>query len=129
MSRRVAQLLDVARRDRDLRRVHCLNDTLSQINSALRAGQMRTRRLRRSAGGGDAAELRHETASIEALDARLSSLDDAARTCVGGEPTGPSGVTRVVVTVEPSTPREDPTRYGRPRADLPWVPPPASPLM
>jgi len=127
-SRRVAALLDLARRERHLPRVHCLDDVLSQINSTVRSIDLRTDRLAQAIRRRDARSRGHEITVLTVLEGRRGELEAEARMCVGDTPvTGTRTV--VTVTVDRSVPDEDPTRLGSRRPGLPWVPPPASPSL
>lgn len=128
LSRRVQRHLDEARRDGDARRVQCLDDVLSQANAVVRMSREATERLQRGIALSDDARRRHAVSVLGVLDRRIQVLDAELRICNGDRPdAGPSGRTRVIVTVDRDVPREDPTRLGSEPPTVPYIPPPASP--
>ena len=67
ISRRVLGMLDEARRERDIIRVTCLNDKLTQINAHRRTLESRMRNLQEANTTGDSERRNHEFTVITVL--------------------------------------------------------------
>lgn len=129
LSRRVASMLDEARRENDVIKVTCLDDKLTQINAHRRTLSDRVESLQEASQVGDEGRRNHEFTVITVLGQNLTELERAANECVGQD-LYETGTTRVTTTIDPSTPDEDPTLIPEvPGADVPFIPPPASPTM
>jgi hypothetical protein len=126
LSRRVAGMLDEARRENDVIRVTCLDDKLTQINAHLRTLGSRLESLQEASQLGDEGRRNHEFTVITVLGQNLTELDRAANECIGQD-LFETGTTRVTTTIDPSVPNEDPSVIPVPVAPtVPFIPPPAS---
>lgn len=126
ISRRVMSMLDEARRERDIIRVTCLNDKLTQINAHLRTLQSRRQNLQEAVQTGDDGRRNHEFTVITVLGQHFTTLEQEANQCIGQD-IFETGTTQVVTTIDPSTPDEDPSTLPQPPGPgVPFVPPPAS---
>lgn len=126
ISRRISGLLDDARRERDIIRITCLNDKLTQVNVNLRTAQSRLRALEEAVEGNDESRRNHEFTILTVLDQKWRQLEREAQDCVGGGPYDTDGRTTVRVWVA-GVPDEDPTQitdvvFG----DVPTMPPSSS---
>lgn len=129
LSRRVASMLDEARRENDVIRVTCLDDKLTQINAHRRTLGARTESLQEASQVGDEGRRNHEFTVISVLAQNLTELERAANECIGQD-IFETGTTRVTTTIDPNTPDEDPTVLPEvPGPDVPIIPPPGSPTM
>lgn len=128
ISRRLLSMLDEARRERDIIRVTCLNDKLTQVNAHLRTLQSRRSNLQEAVDTGDESRRNHEYTVITVLGQHFRTLEQEANSCVGQD-IFETGSTRVTVEVDPSTPEEDMTIQDPPPPDSPYIPPPASGFM
>lgn len=129
LSRRVAGMLDEARRENDVIRVTCLDDKLTQINAHLRTLSSRLESLQEASQLGDEGRRDHEFTVITVLGQNLTELDRAANECVGQD-LYETGATRVTTTIDPSVPDEDPSVIVPPaEIPVPYIPPPASPTI
>lgn len=127
ISRRVQQMLDQARRERDIMRVTCLNDKLTQVNANLRTAGARSDSLREAVQMNDDGRRNHEFTVITVLGQKFRTLEQEANQCIGQD-IFETGTTRVETTVDPETPDEDPTTVPTfPEIPVPFIPPPASP--
>ncbi|MFW6067493.1 MAG: hypothetical protein ACOC97_04085 [Myxococcota bacterium] len=127
ISRRVQSMLDQARRERDIIRVTCLNDKLTQVNANLRTLEERIGNLQAAAEANDGDRRNHEYTVITVLAQKLSVLEQEANQCIGQD-IFETGATRVVTDIDPATPDEDPTQLDEtPDVDVPFIPPPLSP--
>ena len=125
ISRRVLQMLDEARRERDIIRVTCLNDKLTQINAHLRTLQSRRRNLTEANEIGDENRRNHEFTVITVLGQHFRTLEGEANACIGQD-IFETGTTRVIIEVDPATPDEDLVVQEPPPPETPYIPPPAS---
>ena len=129
LSRRVAGMLDEARRENDVIRVTCLDDKLTQINAHLRSTTSRVESLQEASQLGDEGRRNHEFTVITVLGQNLTELDRAANECIGQD-LYETGTTRVTTTIDPNVPDEDPGVIPTPpQVDVPFIPPPASPTI
>ena len=129
LSRRVAGMLDEARRENDVIRVTCLDDKLTQINAHLRSTTGRVESLQEASQLGDEGRRNHEFTVITVLGQNLTELDRAANECIGQD-LYETGTTRVTTTIDPNVPDEDPGVIPTPpMIDVPFIPPPASPTI
>jgi hypothetical protein len=128
VSRRVLAMLDEARRERDIIRVTCLNDKLTQINAHLRTLQSRRENLQDAVDTGDESRRNHEFTVITVIGQHFRTLEQEANACVGQD-IFETGTTRVVVDIDPSTPEEDLVVRDPGQPEVPFIPPPASGTM
>lgn len=126
LSTRVQGMLDEARRQGDVLRVTCLDDKLTQINAHVRTLGDRVEALQESVRLSDGDRQNHEYTVITVLGQNLTQLDRGANECIGSD-MYETGTTRVVTTIDPATPTENPAelRPMSPEA-IPFIPPPAS---
>lgn len=129
ISRRIAQLLDDARRERDIMRITCLNDKLTQVNVNLRTAQARLRALEDAVEGSDESRRNHEFTILTVLDQKWRQLEREAQECVGTGIFDTEGRTTVRVWVS-GVPDDDPTQLSDVGvfADIPTMPPNSSTL-
>ena len=127
LSRRVSAMLDEARQDRDIIRVTCLNDKLTQINANIRTLENRTDNLQASVDSADRDRGGHEFTVISVLDQKLNLLEREASQCIG-EDIFETGATTVTTEIDEGTPTDDPTVIPAtpPSSPVPYIPPPAS---
>lgn len=128
ISRRVLAMLDEARRERDIIRVTCLNDKLTQINAHLRTLQQRRENLQEAINTGDESRRNHEFTVITVLGQHFRTLEQEAGACIGQD-IFETGTTRIIFEVDPSTPEEDLIIQDPGLPEVPFIPPPASGAM
>jgi hypothetical protein len=102
-SQAVLRQLQVARAERDVVRVLCLNDKLNQVDVALRSAEDRMVALRSAVERGDTDRARHEHTVLDVLNDRVRVLVSESNQCVGEE-TGFIGEAEVSVSVDPNLP-------------------------
>jgi hypothetical protein len=119
-SQSILRQLELARRDRDVVRVLCLNDKLNQVDVALRSAQDRLSALRTAVARGDDDRARHEFTVLDVLNDRVRVLVNESNQCVGEE-TGFIGEAEVSVTIDPNLPDAE---TGGPGPDGATPPPP-----
>lgn len=131
VARRVQQMLDEARGEGDMVRITCLDDKLTQVNSAARILGERSGALNDAVQANNGPLRNHEFIVISVLGQRLQLLEQEANQCVSAE-IFEVGESLVTTTIEEETPAEDPTITPTP-PELPFpgsiLPPPASPFM
>lgn len=129
ISRRVATMLDESRRERDIIRVTCLNDKLTQVNANVRTLELRVDALREAVQGDNVERRNHEYIVITVLGQKFEILEQEANQCIGQD-IFETGATRVETVVDPSTPDEDPNvMVEPPTVPAPFIPPPSSPAI
>jgi hypothetical protein len=125
LSRRLLSMLDEARRDRDIIRVTCLNDKLTQTNAHIRTVQSRRSNLQEAVTTNDDNRRNHEFTVLTVLGQHFRTLEQEANACVGQD-LFETGSTRVDVEVDPSTPEEDLQAQQTTAGTATYIPPPAS---
>jgi len=104
----VRRQLSTAREQRDVVKVLCLNDKLTQINVAVRSAQDRGVSLRASVTRSDKDRSRHEFTVLRVLRDRVRTLVSESNQCIGEE-VGFIGDSKVTATIDPNIPAIDPT--------------------
>ena len=122
-SERIVRLLDEARYARAARRARCLDDRLAQSNASIREIERRLGALRAAVGAHDDARRDHEHVVVARIGRHVEQIETEARICAGLDPSRATNRTRVVMTVDPSTPRDDPTRVPGSQAGALILPP------
>jgi len=108
---RVSRLLDTARQERDIIKVNCLNDKLTQIDVTLRSSRDHQDLLQTAVQINNDGQRNHEYALITIFRQRANTLEEEARRCVGEE-TGNFGEDQTVTfRVSPNIPEQDTTQY------------------
>lgn len=126
LSRRVSVTLDEARQERDIIRVTCVNDKLTQVNANLRTVELRVTNLQDAVAAQDASRRNHEFTVIAVLGQKFVVLDREAAQCIGQD-IYETGSTRVITEIDPNNPDEDPTVLPDPVVPvIPFIPPPES---
>lgn len=128
ISRRVLAQLDEARRERDIIRVTCLNDKLTQINAHRRSAGDRFERLNEADQIGDRERAQHEYTVITVLGQQFRVLESEANGCIGQD-IYETGTTRVVTDIDPATPEENLEVQDPEPPTIPSVPPPDTIIM
>ena len=106
--RQVSEQLDQARQERDIIKVNCLNDKLTQIDVTLRSAREHHDLLQTAVGINNDGQRNHEFTLINIYRSRVEGLEIESRQCVGEEATA---FDRTVVTLRVSRdiPTEDTT--------------------
>ena len=124
-SRQVSAMLDEARQERDIIRITCLNDKLTQINANLRTATERSTALKDAVSAQDAPRRNHEFTVLSVLAQKLQTLEREAQQCIGEDifETGATSVT----TERPDDPlNPDVVPVPPPVVTVPvFVPPPS----
>ena len=83
VSYRVQGMLDQARKEKDILRITCINDKLTQIHVNLRGIEERLLSLRASVNGGDSASANQQFAILKIYISRIQGLRGEAENCIG----------------------------------------------
>lgn len=81
--RQVSDMLDTARQERDIIKVNCLNDKLTQIDVTLRSAQERQELLSNAVSLNNDGQRNHEFTLMTIYRGRSSGLENEARQCIG----------------------------------------------
>lgn len=119
----VRRLLEQARATRDVVKTLCLNDKLNQIDVAARSARDRRTSLEQAVQRTDADLANHEFTILTVLRQRVEQLSAEANQCIGEEAVL-YGATKVVTTIDPNLPKEDPSTY--PDNPIISIPPPCA---
>ena len=109
--RTVSGMLDQARQQRDIIKVNCLNDKLTQIDVTLRSARDHQELLQNAVGVSNDAQRSHEFSLMTIFQSRTQSLEAEARQCIGEEAGAFGEGTTVSVRVNPNIPEQDTTQY------------------
>jgi hypothetical protein len=121
----VQNLLDQARKAKDIIKITCLNDKLTQINVNIRTYEDRMQSLQNAIKTGDKAARNHEYNVLVVLENKIENLRMEAETCIG-EAEGYLGKTEVTVSAPKGMAQMDPTTIFDIGIDVIDRPPPAS---
>jgi hypothetical protein len=106
----VRHLLEQARAARDVVKTLCLNDKLNQIDVATRSARDRRTSLDQATQRSDPDLANHEFTILTVLRQRVEQLSAEANQCIGEEAVL-FGQTKIITTIDPNLPREDPSSY------------------
>jgi hypothetical protein len=107
----IRRQLEEARAERDVVKVLCLNDKLSQADVAIRSAKDRQQSLQLSASRNDAELSNHEFTILTVLRQRGDQLSAEANQCIG-EPVAVIGETITTPHIDPTLPPDDDTQYS-----------------
>lgn len=109
-ARAVREQLKIARQERDVIKVLCLNDKLNQIDVALATATERRASLASMVQSNQPDRVKHEYTIISVLRERVETLLTEANQCVGEE-LGYLSDTQVNVSIDPDIPDGDPSGF------------------
>ena len=125
--RRVTQLQAKAKKDKDMVKLNCVNDKLTQLKGHMTVTDQSMSSLTLDVAKGDDTARQHEFTRITILYQKVVVLGTEAEQCIG-EDVSYVGATRVDVEIDPSIPPTDPTQPELPVPDV-TRPPEASPFV
>jgi len=108
--RRVQNMLDQARKEKDTLKITCLDDKLTQIRVNLKGIEERAEALRVAISAGDLVTARQQFAILKIYVARVQGLQAEAENCIGDSEIV-IGQTDTVVTIDEDITIEDPSDY------------------
>jgi len=118
-------MLQKARQDRDVIKVLCLNDKLSQLDVTIRSANSRKGNLDSAFQRGQTEIVNHEASIIGVYKERGDRLTAEANQCIGTD-VGFIGASQVTVDIDPSIVQDNsgsPWSVGTTCADCGWVQP------
>ena len=127
LRRRVSDMLDRARQERDIIKVNCLNDKLTQIDVTLRSAREHQELLSTAVGINNDGQRNHEFALLTIFRQRADNLEAEARQCIGEEAANFGNQFESRLIVNPNIPEFDTTPYPESPA-IPGIPPLQSPI-
>ena len=116
--RRIVQIQDVARRNKDVIRLNCVNDKLLQLKQLMNIADQARNNLEEAIARGDEESRYHEFGRITIVSQQAQALSGEAENCVGEDL---SYLGQTLVTVEEPELPDDPTAVDGP--DFPIVEP------
>jgi hypothetical protein len=125
--RRVLQLQTKAKKDKDMVKLNCVNDKLTQLQGHMAVTDQSMSTLALDIAKGDATARQHEFTRVSILYQKVVTLGTEAEQCIG-EDVSYVGGTSVDVEIDPSIPPTDPTQPELPVPDV-TRPPEASPFV
>ena len=107
--RRVSDLLDRARQERDIIKVNCLNDKLTQIDVTLRSAREHQELLQTAVSINNDGQRNHEFTLITIQRQRTEQFEAEARQCIGEDTGTFDRDTRLTLVVDPNIAEQDTT--------------------
>jgi hypothetical protein len=126
--RRVQMLQTKAKKDKDMVKLNCVNDKLTQLTGHMTVTNQSMGTLALDIAKGDDTARQHEFTRVSILYQKVVTLGTEEEQCIG-EDVSYVGATRVDVEIDPSIPASDPTEPPPPYLAVPDRPPPASPFV
>jgi hypothetical protein len=111
--KRVVQLQEVARKQKDIIKLNCVNDKLVQVKGNMNVAEGANTSMNEAMARGDDAGRAHEFTRVGLVYQKIQVLGTEAENCIGEDLTF-IGQTEVKVEVDPSIPETDPTREPPP---------------
>ncbi len=127
VQKRVLMLQAKAKKDKDVVKLNCVDDKLTQIRGHLTVSDQSMASLQSDVARGDDAGRQHQFTRLTILYQKVVTLGTEAEQCIG-EDVSYIGATRVDVEIDPSIPPTDPTEPPLPVPDV-QRPPEASPFV
>ncbi len=109
MRRQVSDLLDRARQERDIIKVNCLNDKLTQIDVTLRSSREHQELLQTAVSINNDGQRNHEFTLLTIFRSHAEGLVTEAHQCIGEETGSFEHGTVTTTFVDPSIPEQDTT--------------------
>jgi hypothetical protein len=107
--RRESDLLDRARQERDIIKVNCLNDKLTQIDVTLRSAREHQELLQTAVSINNDGQRNHEFQLMTIFRQRAEGLEAEARQCIGEDTGTFDRDTRLTLLVDPNIAEQDTT--------------------
>jgi hypothetical protein len=127
VQKRVFALEAKAKKDKDMVKLNCVGDKLTQVKGHMTVTDQSMDSLNGAINKGDDGARQHEFTRLTILYQKVVTLGTEAEQCIG-EDVSYVGATTVDVEIDPSIPPTDPTQPDLPLPD-PQRPPEASPFV
>jgi hypothetical protein len=121
VSKRIGQLQEQSKRQKDIIRLNCVTDKMVQAKVNLTIAQQSMASLQESITRADEGGRAHEFTRLTIVNQKVLVLGTEAENCIG-EDLSFVGATRVDVEVDPSLPQNDGTNPGFPTINEERVP-------
>jgi hypothetical protein len=128
VQKRILLLQAKAKKDKDVVKLNCVNDKLTQTRGHLVVTDQSMASLDLAVSRSNDVERLHEFTRLSILYQKVVTLGTEAEQCIG-EDVSYVGATRVDVEIDPSIPTTDPTQPDLPPIPIPERPPEASPFV
>lgn len=126
MCKQQTDMLNGARRAKDIIQATCVDDKLTQCNAHAESLAERVKALKAALAAGDSDRAAHESKLIGVLGDKFDVLGQAANQCVGQDIFN-TGSMEVEMEVDSDSPDEDPSAIPPvPTSATPFIPPPLS---
>jgi hypothetical protein len=125
--KRIVELQDVAKKQKDIIKLNCVNDKLLQVKGHLAVNDQAMTSLNEAIAKNDDGARQHEFTRVTILYQKVTVLGTEAENCIG-EDLSYVGQSRVDIEIDPSIPQVDVTDPGYPQLDT-TRPPLASSLL
>jgi hypothetical protein len=110
---RAQSMLDKARKDKDILRIGCLDDKLTQVRVNLKGIEQRTQSLKLAVQSGDKSTSNQQFAILKIYISRIQGLEAEAENCLG-EVDVVLGQTETTVEIDDDITIEDPSEEIQP---------------
>jgi hypothetical protein len=127
IEKRIFSLHAKAKKDKDMVKLNCVGDKLTQVKGHLTVTDQSMSSLNGAITKGDDGARQHEFTRLTILYQKVVTLGTEAEQCIG-EDVSYVGATTVDVEIDPSIPPNDPTQPDLPLPDV-QRPPEASPFV
>jgi hypothetical protein len=124
---RITVLQDHAKKKRDMVKLNCVNDKLTQVRGHVTVANQSMTSLKAAIAANDDGGRQHEFTRVTIIHQKVMVLGTEAENCIGDEASY-VGATKVDVEIDPNIPDEDPTQPQLPLPDV-TRPPAASPFV
>jgi hypothetical protein len=128
VQKRVLLLQSKAKKDKDVVKLNCISDKLTQVRGHQLVTDQSMTSLNSAITRSDETARLHEFTRLSILYQKVVTLGTEAEQCIG-EDVSYVGATRVDVEIDPSIPPTDPTQPDLPTIPMPERPPEASPFV
>ena len=125
--RRIVQLQEMAKKQKDIIKLNCANDKLLQVKGHMAVTDQAMSNLNESIAKGDDDARKHEFTRVTILYQKVLVLGTEAENCIG-EDLSYVGATTVTVEIDPSIPVTDVTAFDFPAVDTSRPPVLSAPL-
>ena len=125
--RRIAQLQELARKQKDIIKLNCTNDKMLQVKGHLAVGDQAMTSLQEAMAKTDDDARQHEYTRVTILYQKVLVLATEAENCIG-EDLSYIGSTNVTLDIDPSIPIADVTAFAVPTSAVERPPAASSPM-
>ena len=114
--RRIVQLQELAKKQKDIIKLNCVNDKLTQVKGHLAVSDTSMNSLNEAVAKSDDDGRKHEYTRVSILYQKVLVLGTEAENCIG-EDLSYVGAVKVTVDIDPTIPQADVTAFDFPSLD------------